>query len=265
VIILSAEDDAADTLVPRLMAHGADLTRCHIVEAVRERGAPRQFSLLRDLERLEALLDRIGGAALMTVDVVDSYLGDTDTHRNAAVRGVLAPLAELAARRQLAVLGLTHFRKASADRAVLRFTGSIAFVGQARVGWITTPEIGEDGEPTGRRLFVRGKGNVAPDIGGLAYMIEGCTVGGGDGPSIETCRVVWAPEAVSVTADEALAPPRSADAEDGRSATEEAVEWLTAYLGDLWWPSADVITAAREAGITGRTLERARVCVGVQF
>jgi replicative DNA helicase len=91
VVILSAEDDAADTLVPRLMAHGADLDLCHIVEAVREGGAPRQFSLLRDLERLEALLDRIGGASLMTVDVIDSYLGDTDTHRNAAVRGVLAP------------------------------------------------------------------------------------------------------------------------------------------------------------------------------
>jgi hypothetical protein len=33
-VIFSAEDDAADTIVPRLMAAGADLDRVRIVEAV---------------------------------------------------------------------------------------------------------------------------------------------------------------------------------------------------------------------------------------
>jgi putative DNA primase/helicase len=254
VLILSAEDDAADTIVPRLMAAGADLAQCHIIEAVRDGGVgTRTFSLIRDLERLDRLLDVIGGAALMTVDVIDSYLGDTDSHRNAAVRGVLAPFAELAARRRMAVLGLTHFRKQGTDRAILRFTGSIAFIGQARAGWIATPEIGDDGEPTGRRLFLCGKGNLAPDIGGLAYRIEGATVA----ENIPTARIVWEEGAVMMGADAALAP-RDAEREEQRNATEEAAEWLTAYLGELWWPSADVVKAARAAGITERTLERAR-------
>jgi putative DNA primase/helicase len=34
-IILSAEDGVADTIVPRLMAAGADLDRVHIISAVR--------------------------------------------------------------------------------------------------------------------------------------------------------------------------------------------------------------------------------------
>jgi hypothetical protein len=254
VLILSAEDDAADTIVPRLMAAGADLAQCHVIEAVRDSGAGRMFSLIRDLEQLERLLDQIGGASLLTVDVIDSYLGDTDSHRNAAVRGVLAPLAELAARRRLAVLGLTHFRKASADRAVLRFTGSVAFIGQARAGWIATPEIGEDGEPTGRRLFVCGKGNLAPDIGGLAYRIEGCTVR----DDIATARIVWEEGAVMMDADRALAPPPSADDEERRTAVEEAAEWLETYLEDRWWAATDLGKAARGAGISERTLQRAR-------
>ena len=253
VLILSAEDDAADTIVPRLMAAGADLDRCHIVEAVRERGAPRQFSLLRDLERLEVLLDRMGGASLMMVDVIDSYLGETDTHRNAAVRGVLAPLAEMAARHRLAVLGLTHFRKAGADRAVLRFTGSIAFVGQARAGWIATPEMGEDGEPTGRRLLLAAKMNLAPDIGGLAYRIEGCTVGDG----IETCRIVWEEGTIMMGADEALAP-HDTGREEEKSATEEAADFLKSYLEDKWRIASALIKAAREAGISQASVKRAR-------
>jgi putative DNA primase/helicase len=36
VIILSAEDDAADTIVPRLMAADADCSKLHILEAVRK-------------------------------------------------------------------------------------------------------------------------------------------------------------------------------------------------------------------------------------
>ena len=50
VIILSAEDGAADTIVPRLHAAGADLGRVHIVSAVREeKGGHRAFSLQTDL------------------------------------------------------------------------------------------------------------------------------------------------------------------------------------------------------------------------
>ena len=51
VIILAAEDDAADTLVPRLIAAGANLTDVHVVKAVRgDDGVERAFSLAVDLD-----------------------------------------------------------------------------------------------------------------------------------------------------------------------------------------------------------------------
>ena len=57
VIILSAEDDPADTIVPRLMAAGADLDKVIIVEAIRAapeggNATERCFDLSRDIDHL---------------------------------------------------------------------------------------------------------------------------------------------------------------------------------------------------------------------
>jgi AAA domain len=54
VIILSAEDGAADTIVPRLLAAGADLGRVHVVSSVRDAdGRRRALNLQHDLDLLE--------------------------------------------------------------------------------------------------------------------------------------------------------------------------------------------------------------------
>ena len=196
------------------------MSKVFIIESVREHLAGekgdtrRLFSLERDLENLDRMLAEIGGASSVTVDVIDSYMGNTDTHRNAAaVRGVLAPIKDLASRRRVAVLGLTHFSKDQSNKSpVLRFTGSIGFIGQARAGWVITPELDEAREPTGRKLFVRAKGNLSEDPGGLAYRIETMTVGNG----IVAPRIVW-DGAVTLTAAQALAP---AD-DDKRPRTEK--------------------------------------------
>ena len=99
VIILSAEDGAADTVVPRLMAAGADLDRVHIVSAVRgEDGkGQRAFNLQADLDLLAAKIAEVGGVWLIVIDPISSYLGPKlDLHVNAAVRGILEPVGEMA-------------------------------------------------------------------------------------------------------------------------------------------------------------------------
>jgi len=54
VIILSAEDDAADTIVPRLLAADADCSKVHILEAVRREDdeGHRSFNLQLDFGHL---------------------------------------------------------------------------------------------------------------------------------------------------------------------------------------------------------------------
>jgi RecA-family ATPase len=111
VLFLSAEDDPADTIRPRLEACGADLDRVHIVEAVKDQRRERSFNLNRDLDALAAKLTASRSAKLVIIDPISAYLGAIDSHKDAEVRGALAPLAKLAADHGVAVVCVTHFEK----------------------------------------------------------------------------------------------------------------------------------------------------------
>jgi RecA-family ATPase len=131
VIILSAEDDAADTIRPRLDASEADAKCVHVVSALRaEDGKGRRaFNLQADLALLENETERIGDVRLVVIDPVTSDLGKVDSHKNAELRAVLEPLAEMAARLRVAILAVTHLNKGGSGSANNRFIGSIALCG----------------------------------------------------------------------------------------------------------------------------------------
>ena len=167
VIFLSAEDGAADTIVPRLMAAGADRSRVHVVSAVdNPDGSRRGLNLQQDIALLEKKIAEVGDVVLVVIDPVSSYLGKADSHKNSEVRGVLEPLSELAERTRVAILTVTHFSKAGATnttKALHRFIGSIAFVGAPRVAFAVI----EDAEHNGRYLVLHAKNNLAPAPQGL--------------------------------------------------------------------------------------------------
>ena len=110
VLIWSGEDDPADTLLPRLLAAGADRNRCHFVIGSRRAGEVVPFDPARDLNQLLARIDQIGGVRLLIVDPVVSAVAG-DSHKNTEVRRALQPLVDLAAACDCAVLGITHFSK----------------------------------------------------------------------------------------------------------------------------------------------------------
>ena len=163
VIILQAEDGVADTVVPRLMAAGADRKRVQLITAVLGPDGRRTFNLQADLELLEKEIARVGNVRLAIVDPISSYLGPkVDSHVNAAVRGVLEPVSEMAARLRLAIVSNTHFTKGAGIKAINRFIGSIAFVAAARAAFVVT----KDTEDESRCLFLPVKNNLAqPDDG----------------------------------------------------------------------------------------------------
>jgi hypothetical protein len=131
-IFLSAEDDAADTIRPRLDAAGAEVGRIHRVKAVKvilsDGGTGESaFSLERDLDRLEDAVKKIPSTQMLVVDPLSAYMGKIDTHRGAEIRRVIAPLSDFAARRRVGVVGVMHLKK-SETSALLRVSGSIGFV-----------------------------------------------------------------------------------------------------------------------------------------
>jgi hypothetical protein len=258
VILLNAEDDAADTIRPRLEAAGADLERCEILDAIVEgfhsngQPATRGFSIKDDIGALDELLTARTDVALVVIDPITAYLSGVDSHVNADVRAVLTPLSEIAAKHGVAVVCVSHLNKGSAGKAssgeaMLRVSGSLAFVAAARAAFIVV----KDQENPARRLFLPAKNNVGKDGSGLAFSVESVTLDSG----IDTSRVLWEPNPVTITADEAMAPPL----EDGeRTMTEEAVDLLRDVLSAGRVPSHDVKRRATEAGISDKALRTAR-------
>ena len=254
VIFFNAEDGAADTVVPRLIAADADLERVHIVSAVQDKGR-RSFNLQTDLALLEQKVEEIGDVALVIIDPVSSYMGKTDSHKNAEVRGTLEPLSEMAERLRVAILSITHFSKSgsgNSTKTLHRFIGSIAFTGAPRAAFAVI----EDAENVGRILFLHAKNNIARKPQGLAYRILQREVR----PGIIPSYVDWENEHVTMSADEAL---RASEDGGDRSATSEAEEFLRDKLSGVWVPAKDTEEHARALGIMPRTLRRARKKLGV--
>lgn len=77
VLIWSSEDVADDTLVPRLIASGADLARCHFIEGIAQDGESVPFDPSQDIADLRRAVDAIGGVSLLLIDpIVSAVAGD---------------------------------------------------------------------------------------------------------------------------------------------------------------------------------------------
>jgi hypothetical protein len=242
VILLNCEDDASDTIAPRLDRAGADETRVVLLEGVTFLGKRRQFSLESDIPRLAEALGQFAGTRLVVIDPIAAYCGKVDSHKNSDVRGMLAPLAELASVHRVAILTVTHLSKSGGSKAVYRAMGSLAFAAAARAVWAVTKD------PTNpeRRLLLPAKLNLARDPDGLAYRII-------DG------RVAWEYEPVRMHADDAFAAEEESHHQTAQRGLErrEAAAWLGERLAAGPAPSIQVLADAKEHGISERTLRRA--------
>ncbi len=256
-IILSAEDDAADTVVPRLMANNADCSKVHILSAVRSDKGNRSFNLQLDLFELEKKITELGDVLLVIIDPITSYLGKVDSHKNAELRSVLEPLGEMASRLDVTVIANTHLSKAATGSANSRVIGSVAFVNHARAAFIVTADP-EDG---GRRLFLPSKTNLGRPREGLAYRIADTTIMGSEGELIWAPYVKWEDSTVTMSADEAVAA-MAGDGE-GRSAREEAKAFLSEALSEGPVEAKEVKRQAGEIGISIASLRRAQHMLGV--
>lgn len=263
VVLCSAEDDPADTIAPRLVAHGADRERVHLLNGVlfsRDDGTEgERMFVLADLEPLREALNRIRDCRLVVVDPIGSYLGGgADAHRDNEVRGVLAPLCKLAEEFDTALLVVAHTRKSAAAFADDTALGSRAFTGLARS--VLHLMIDPDDSTERRRLLLPGKNNLSERPAGLAFDI-------GPGEAIDdegTPRacVRWHEGEVDISADEAV--NRGSGDTAASTQRDEAVDWLSQALAAGPRPAADVIEEAREVqSISKRTLDRARKQLGV--
>ncbi|MEX0642335.1 MAG: AAA family ATPase, partial [Pirellulales bacterium] len=260
VVLLSAEDDLADTVRPRLDAAGANVSKIVAIQGIRavdSRGAyDRMVDLSRDLERLNAEVLKCGDCKLVVIDPISAYLGNVKSHDNGEVRGLLAPLAAMAAKLGVSVIAVNHLRKGDGP-AIYRSMGSIGFVAAARAAYAITKD--KDDETGKRRLWLPLKNNIGNDQFGMAFCLT--TEGSPNGHP----RIVWEADPVGTKADDALAPVERRRPGPKPEEREKAVKFLRQVLAPGPRLSKEVIDEATNGyGIAKHTLDRARDEAGVE-
>lgn len=247
VVVLSAEDGAADTIVPRLNAAGADLKRIALLAGVRVDGRDEELILPDHLEAVRQAVSRYQ-ALLVVVDPLNAYLtGAVNSWRDHDLRRALRPLAKLAEDTGVALIASRHLRKASGGPALYAGGGSIAFTAAARAEFL----VARDPDDDERRVLAIVKSNLAAPQPSLTFRLESTPEA--------VARIVWG-SASPYTANQLVTTIRDTD-EQG--AVAEAAEFLSEHLADGPKPSVWVEAAAEKVGIKQRTLDRARRLLAV--
>ncbi|HVT19253.1 MAG TPA: hypothetical protein VHQ90_24120, partial [Thermoanaerobaculia bacterium] len=163
-------------------------------------------------------------------------------YRANEVRAILAPLSRLADSYGCAVLAIRHLNKTRGTRSIYAGQGSIDFAAAARSVLLA----GCCGDDAADRALVHIKSNLAGLGPTLAY-------------AVDAQGFRWAGES-PLRASDLLAPEATGDE---LSSLDEARAFLRNLLADRPLSTAEVWTAAQEAGISGRTLRRAKQREGI--
>lgn len=232
VVMLSAEDDPADTVRPRLEAVGADLERVEIASDV-----------TLDVERLRTLCDELGDVKLITVDPIQAYLpASVNSWKGQDVRIALEPVRQFAAERSIAVLLVQHLNRRTDGDPLVRIADSQGVPQLARSVMIWGPDPADPaGDHGDRKVLTRVKGNLARssstsatlDEQGCAYVTGDVLFGDGDDQHItpddviadsetRTARETKPPNGYERSSPTDPSPPRKSNAKHAKSVSATA-------------------------------------------
>jgi hypothetical protein len=245
VMIISGEDDPAAVIRPRLDVANADVSKIFIYTPGKD------YFTLSDLPALKNRLNSIPDCKMVVIDPIGAFMGRADSHRDAEVRGVLAPLATLAQEKNIAIILVAHFNKGGQGRSANdRIMGSVGFRNACRAVYL----VMED-KNTGQRLLLPNKNNLAGDIKGLSYQIE--TV---EHPTAgKQIRIKWEGP-VEITAEQLLRDQQGEEDTD----RQEAKVWLKEELAGGAKNANTIQKDAKSIGISESTLRRAKQDLGIK-
>jgi KaiC/GvpD/RAD55 family RecA-like ATPase len=251
VLIISAEDDPADTIRPRFEAANGDINKAIVIYAVLNNKGDSVKKEFFDLSNGIAALTEIltqRNIKLIIIDPISAFMSTVDSHNNSKVRSALRPLAEIAKKHHTAVLAVSHLNKGG-DQPQYRVMGSLAFTAAARSVWIVV----KDKNDPQRRLVLPIKNNLAPDTGGLAYSISENR----DGLPI----VNWEKDPVEVTVEQAFAENSNKE----KPKIDETVDWLHALLKEGPMETTEIKNLSKKDSVASwRTIEKAKQRLGVE-
>jgi hypothetical protein len=255
-LMLTAEDDAARTIKPRLEAAEANVELVHVVRGTSNEG----FALPDDVVELDRLIAETT-ARLVVIDPISAHLSEqVNSWRDTDVRSALRPLADLAERHGCAIVPIMHLNKASGMPAIYRLSGSVAFSAAPRsVLFFARDPDDPDGATGRRRALSHEKCNLGPEAPTLLYEIESVLVAArGEEPAVDVSRLKLIGESTR-RGNDLLDLGDTAE----RSELDDAQDFLRAELANGPRERSDLYKAARAEGISDKRLRKARERLGV--
>jgi hypothetical protein len=245
VVVLNAEDGVADTVVPRLQAAGADMSRIHTIRVIPQPSGDRVPDIVTDAALIEMEVRHLG-AVLIVIDPLNAYLpGSINTWNDHHIRRALAPFVGVAERTGAAVIVIRHLNKRETPNALYRGGGSIAFVAAARAAFL----VAKHPRDSSLRVFAAVKMNLAAKPPSLAYRIS---------VRERVACIEWTGP-VDLEADDLLTEQPN----ERRSELTRAIEFLQSFLKDGPKPAEEAKNAASQVAISERTLKRAKGAIGI--
>jgi hypothetical protein len=256
-ILLSAEDHKGATIRPRLEAAKARLKLVNHIE-VRRDGMEDGLRLPDDGGKLDKLIAETK-ARLVIVDPLTAHLPETiNSWSDQSVRRAMAPLHRSAEKHGCAVIVVVHLNKGSGQDPLHRTGGSIGIPAAVRSALLMARDPNDpEGERGRQRVLAHIKCNVAPQAPSRACEVASVAVGPDDEP-VEA-PVLEMKGVSAVSGRELLDVDR-----EGQSQRHDAEQFLTEELADGSRATEELKAAAKSAGHSWRTVERAKRKLGVK-
>jgi hypothetical protein len=256
VFYCATEDSWQHTIVPRLIAAGADLDYVYrieveAVEVSTGSSITLELTMPRDCALVAAEVKRLD-VAMIALDPLMSVIDrGVDTHNDRELRTVLEPLGRLADETGCMIVGLAHFNKGNSGDPLNLVTGSRAFTAFVR----SVVAIARDPD-TGQCVISQEKNNLGRlDLPNLTYVIEPSKVETKDGQHCDTARIKYTGESGKSVRD-ILADAAATPAD--RSERADCAEWLRGKLRDGAQPTKEIEKEVVAVGYSVRTLDRVR-------
>ncbi len=229
VIYQTNENGAADAVVPRLIAAGADCSKVAFIDMP-------DFDLAANRDLLELRIQECGAKAVF-IDPLQDFISGVDMGRAMDMRRIMSGLVKIAERTGCAIVCIGHNNKASGAKSLYRGLGSIDIAATAR-SVLTVHRVEKN-----ITVLSQIKNSLARDGESLMFEI-------GDDAVLNYLGIYE-------------------EGEDGSeylpdSKRDLAADLILNMLSDGDKRAAEVFDACKERGIQSRTVESAKKDLGVR-
>ena len=258
VLLLTSEDDAADTVKPRLMAAGADCSKvlrgAVVPVGQEEKPADRMLTLKDHVSKLGRILERHPDIGLVILDPLHSFFGDVNANADQDMVPLMDSIVEMLQKSKATMIGICHLNKKSDVGSMQKILGASAIPAKARAIWGFT----KDPEDKDVRFMACVKSSLAEAPNTLVFSIVGAEVPGKHEP-IKTSRIEWKGDS-DEDADDILMREReiSKDGITNRK-TSACMAWLMRqFTAKASWPARDLYSFGKEEGFNDKMIRRAK-------